>query len=43
MAAPVRWIDQFHSLLPRDIWIYLFFVHALIVLRRPFSILIIRP
>jgi hypothetical protein len=35
MAAQVRRIDQFHSLLPRDTWIYLLFVHALIVLQRP--------
>jgi hypothetical protein len=43
MAAPVRWIDHFCSLLLRETQIYLLFVHALIVLQRPFSILIIRP
>jgi hypothetical protein len=43
MAAPVRRIDQFCSLLPKDTWIYLLFDHALIVLRRPFSILIVWP
>jgi hypothetical protein len=43
MAVPVRQIDQFRSLLPRDTWIYLLFVHALIVLRHPFLFWLLGP